>query len=59
MRLYLRRPTMSFFFYIFSLRYNDGQFQDNYIATVGVDFIVKETETKNGDRVKVEVRIYL
>ncbi|GFS04979.1 Ras-related protein Rap-1b [Elysia marginata] len=35
-------------------RYVHGQYQDHYVATIGIDFMVKELETKNGDTVKLQ-----
>ncbi|RUS88304.1 hypothetical protein EGW08_003942 [Elysia chlorotica] len=35
-------------------RYANGKYQDTYIATIGVDFIVKEIQTKDGDTVKLQ-----
>ncbi|KAK3763846.1 hypothetical protein RRG08_050210 [Elysia crispata] len=36
-------------------RFVHGKYQDAYMATIGVDFMVKELETKNGDTVKLQV----
>ncbi|GFN82255.1 ras-like GTP-binding protein ypt1 [Plakobranchus ocellatus] len=36
-------------------RYAQGHYQDSYMATIGIDFVVREHETKNGKHVKLQV----
>ena len=37
------------------IKYSDGFFPDNYIATVGIDYKLKHFELANGKKVKVQI----